>query len=1174
MTDASTPRKNGSSASRKYRAYISYEVGDNQAEGRRWAVWLQEALENFRVPAKFVGSPDGKGDRIPRTVFPVYRAHEAGSDAKKDLEALRDSDALVVLASPNSAKDKRVCDDVRRFKEWGKGDRIVVLMVRGEPRADIASKADLGIRPEDECLAEELRYGKTRRDGTVNWGAPVEPLCADVRVVAESDSSQMTTGEAYTNELPWYQELVRRGIPATKAQSLADSYAVRLERAKTTVVAGVLGLSSQELLQQSGFFRERRLKHGIIALTATAVALGVFAMIGFFGGGSDLEHNPNGGGSVSQTRALKASEEREAQLNRKLVETEREAQEAAGKIRGSQVSFEKMTVDLLAGLQPSVRAENLDEMKAAIEVARLHFEGIPSYAVRPADQANLASVLETEARLFERSENFDGTLKKLEESLRLVESNRDAYPDSVSWLAKQSDLRHWIGGIRLDQEKLDGAEQSFKSALILDQELSDLQPEEVKWRQNLSAGREKIARIQEAKGMSAPLAVATPEPDSAEPVEIAEVEAPKTEQAPSPKEETADSLVAEAKILASTGDLDGAIGLLESAIEKTEPSDPAQEVSLATWQLRMAALLRSKGDVESASAQFGKALARVNERGLTLNEPEARNDLASGLESRSRALAEAGNQADALSQLQEALRLWTDLAQTHPNDPQTFVALCESHSRAAKLLESMGQTEAAQANRVQAVEYGKTVVQLQPQALEGYVNLAEAFENLAKWQPESEASSALQSYQGANEIRAQIYAADPSDLEHLRNLAQSHQDLGVMRWRANDLNGAVTNFQSLIGLAGELQKRDAENRGWIELSASTHRYLAQLYAQLGDSGRAEQSSADALAQMELLLADEPGNAELVAQIRNDYQVLALANRAQAKLVEAKAMLVEAGKLGSRLAVVNPEAGPSSGEIVLEMEAIADISLEMGDLAAARQEYDQARTMAQQFAEANPEDLKAQAKLATLTESTGDVMVALDDYSSAETYFAQCLEIAAENANRDPSEDAWWQIAGACHAKIGSLHQMRDDLPKAKVSYEAAIQAFDYLIQRSPTNLDFQSELSTSYGKLGEVTLKMGQSDAALAHFQRGFNLQEELLQREPDNATWQNGIAMLAFRIGQIHSANRSRRDAITWLNRAKEQIETLETRNLLREENRWLADAVSEEIRSQGRFRVLGGAP
>lgn len=86
--------------------------------------------------------------------------------------ALRASRYLVVICSPAAARSIWVNAEVRAFKRMGRADRIMCLVVDGEPNATDRGRAEL------ECFCPALRH---ELDAAGEIGAVrVEPLAADV----------------------------------------------------------------------------------------------------------------------------------------------------------------------------------------------------------------------------------------------------------------------------------------------------------------------------------------------------------------------------------------------------------------------------------------------------------------------------------------------------------------------------------------------------------------------------------------------------------------------------------------------------------------------------------------------------------------------------------------------------------------------------------------------------------------------------------------------------------------------------------------------------------------------------------------------------------------------------------------------------------------------------------
>lgn len=156
----------------KYFAFISYSHKDN-----KWAKWLHETLEQYRIPKSLVGIQSRIG-RIPKRLYPIFRDREelpTSTDLGANIQnALEQSKFLIVICSPRSARSLWVNEEIKLFKSMGGDERILSFIVDGEP--NISDKPDL---LSEECFPEWLRF---KADSNLNLTTQrVEPIAADAR---------------------------------------------------------------------------------------------------------------------------------------------------------------------------------------------------------------------------------------------------------------------------------------------------------------------------------------------------------------------------------------------------------------------------------------------------------------------------------------------------------------------------------------------------------------------------------------------------------------------------------------------------------------------------------------------------------------------------------------------------------------------------------------------------------------------------------------------------------------------------------------------------------------------------------------------------------------------------------------------------------------------------------
>jgi hypothetical protein len=154
----------------KYWAFISYSHADEE-----WAKWLHQSIETYRVPRKLVGRETANG-ALPKKLFPVFRDRDelpgASDLGGKIQEALTTSRSLIVICSPKSAVSKWVNEEVKAYKTLGRSDRVLCLMIDGEPNA----APDSGLL---ECFPRAVRFQVDAHGEIIE--EPAEPIAADAR---------------------------------------------------------------------------------------------------------------------------------------------------------------------------------------------------------------------------------------------------------------------------------------------------------------------------------------------------------------------------------------------------------------------------------------------------------------------------------------------------------------------------------------------------------------------------------------------------------------------------------------------------------------------------------------------------------------------------------------------------------------------------------------------------------------------------------------------------------------------------------------------------------------------------------------------------------------------------------------------------------------------------------
>ncbi|MCB1544833.1 MAG: TIR domain-containing protein [Rhodoblastus sp.] len=147
-----------------YRAFISYSHADSAR-----CEWLHGKLESYRVPRDLVGRITKDGP-VPERLAPVFRDRtdfSTGSLQKQTLDALRQSQFLIVIASPRAAASEYVNEEIRAFKAMGGAGRVCALIAEGVPPDNFPPALRFRVDPDGTITdeKEDVLAGDLSKDG-------------------------------------------------------------------------------------------------------------------------------------------------------------------------------------------------------------------------------------------------------------------------------------------------------------------------------------------------------------------------------------------------------------------------------------------------------------------------------------------------------------------------------------------------------------------------------------------------------------------------------------------------------------------------------------------------------------------------------------------------------------------------------------------------------------------------------------------------------------------------------------------------------------------------------------------------------------------------------------------------------------------------------------------------
>jgi len=148
-----------------YDAFISYRHVDRD---RKCAKWLFEKLETYRTPKSL------QRLGVPKRLKKIFRDEDelpTSSDLNKDIyDALIKSRFLIVICSTETPKSLWVDKEIQIFRELGRDNRIIALLIESEPARSFPYSLF------------HIKKHLIRSDGSlIDVDEEKEPLAADIR---------------------------------------------------------------------------------------------------------------------------------------------------------------------------------------------------------------------------------------------------------------------------------------------------------------------------------------------------------------------------------------------------------------------------------------------------------------------------------------------------------------------------------------------------------------------------------------------------------------------------------------------------------------------------------------------------------------------------------------------------------------------------------------------------------------------------------------------------------------------------------------------------------------------------------------------------------------------------------------------------------------------------------
>lgn len=756
---------------RQYWAFISYRHLDNQQPGRQWATWLHQQLETYDIPRDLVGQTNERGDLIPEHLFPVFRdQEELAADANLPgviRSALDRSKFLIVLCSPNAVESTHVANEVLYFKQLGRSDRILAILIEGEPNVswDVAKQKAGLFSPFQECFPLPLIH-PLNANGELDLTKRCEPVAADFRLPGAQ--------KGWTNPEAYREELETQGFHKSSAvRKLIDEYDAQLQLGLRKALAGTLGIPLNKLTQRGEAWELEKARRKARALTAW-LTLSAILSIGAVAGG--------GFGWTQLIEARKQTEE--ARNNLKLAkDNEARAKANEERARASEtesagmVSF--MTFQLVQGLRDYVPGT---VRQPILERLQDYYERVGR--VSTTDQDRLFSVIHTEAGdKALREGKAESAREHYQKALEIARNLQSSEPENIEHQRDLGVAIEKLGNLEFTVGRTQEAKTLYEQVLVEREDLMNKDPDNPHYRRDLAVIHDMLGNVELRIGKSSAAKRFYLKAKNERQRLI--------EDHPTNRQYHADHAVSLSRLgdlaIARLGDAPAALDYHSDALKQREQLVSLDRTNtqfrrdMCVSYERLGDVLLWNGDTRGARDKY-EAARYEREKLVDLDPANTifRCDLSVSYERLSDMFFQLERHQDAVQWLEKSIRNWQELRRIDPKNTAFERSLAVAQNK-------LGDVKL----RVPG------------------------------------SAGALECYQGALKIVQELERLDPSDVQIHRDLSIGYEKLGDFHMVTGDPKKGQEPYEKAIGVTLRLVQEDKTNPMLLRDLAVSHAKLGE-----------------------------------------------------------------------------------------------------------------------------------------------------------------------------------------------------------------------------------------------------------------------------------------------------------------------------------------------------------
>ena len=283
---------------------------------------------------------------------------------------------------------------------------------------------------------------------------------------------------------------------------------------------------------------------------------------------------------------------------------------------------------------------------------------------------------------------------------------------------------------------------------------------------------------------------------------------------------------------------------------------------LAREHGRIGDLLRQRGDLDGAAAQYQQALASAR-AAASDGSPDHQRGLAIALEQAGQLAASRGDPRHALDDLRAAWSITERLLASEHVPVQWLKDAWSEHGAIGDALQRLGDLAGATREQRAALDLTGKIAALDPTSAEPLRERSVSNDRLAELaRLAGDQPGALARYRAGLAIAQTLAARDPSSAYLQRDVAVSHATIARVLQDQQDTAGALRELEPALAITERLATNDPANATWQQDLAFMHVLRGELLRD-HDAGAAARELRAGIAALDPVIAAAPSNAAAI-----------------------------------------------------------------------------------------------------------------------------------------------------------------------------------------------------------------------------------------------------------------------------------------------------------------------